>query len=171
MAARPKTAAAKNPHAAALDVALRNSTVPAVSRAAAILRLLGRSSEPMGVQAIARALNRRAPIALRVNPDVDAKTHPYISTGLKKNKFGVDIATAERLYAEAARLAGIEIVGVASHIGSQLLELSPFLDALERVLAHPKRVLAGAAALPASAEQLPPAAVVPRKGGRPVAIS
>ncbi|MEW6166988.1 MAG: diaminopimelate decarboxylase [Pseudomonadota bacterium] len=87
------------------------------------------------LDALARSMNRRAPIALRVNPDVDAKTHPYISTGLKKNKFGVDIATAEALYAEAATRAGIEIVGVASHIGSQLLEIAPFLDALDRVLA------------------------------------
>lgn len=84
---------------------------------------------------IARLMSRRARIALRVNPDVDAKTHPYISTGLKSNKFGVDIETAERLYAQAAALPGIEIVGIASHIGSQLLEISPFLDALDRVLA------------------------------------
>jgi diaminopimelate decarboxylase len=94
------------------------------------------------LDAIARSMNTRAPIALRVNPDVDAKTHPYISTGLKKNKFGVDIATAERLYADAALLSGIEIVGVASHIGSQLLDLSPFLDALERVLALVDRLKA-----------------------------
>lgn len=99
------------------------------------------------LDAIARSMNARAPIALRVNPDVDAKTHPYISTGLKKNKFGVDIATAERLYAEAAQLAGIEIVGVASHIGSQLLELSPFLDALERVLALVDRLKASGVSL------------------------
>ncbi|MEQ1439270.1 diaminopimelate decarboxylase [Fontimonas sp. SYSU GA230001] len=91
--------------------------------------------ELRALDAVARGMGTRAPIALRVNPDVDAKTHPYISTGLKKNKFGVDIASAERLYAEAAQLPGIEILGVASHIGSQLLELSPFLDALERVLA------------------------------------
>lgn len=88
-----------------------------------------------------RRLNRlaiqrgeRARIALRVNPDVDAKTHPYISTGLKQNKFGVDLTTAEALYAEAQTLGGIEISGVACHIGSQLLEVQPFLDALSRVL-------------------------------------
>src|SRR5581483_9387172 len=85
--------------------------------------------------ALGRSTSRRAPIALRVNPDVDAKTHPYISTGLRQNKFGVDIATAERLYRESAELPGIEIVGVACHIGSQLLDISPYLDALERVLA------------------------------------
>ena len=76
-----------------------------------------------------------APIALRVNPDVDAQTHPYISTGLKENKFGVDVETAERLYRRAAEMPHIEVVGIASHIGSQLLSLAPYLDSLERVLA------------------------------------
>ncbi|SFF23964.1 diaminopimelate decarboxylase [Fontimonas thermophila] len=99
------------------------------------------------LDAIARSMNRRAPVALRVNPDVDAKTHPYIATGLKTNKFGVDIATAEQLYTQAARLAGIEIVGIASHIGSQLLEITPFLDALERVLALVDRLDARGIAL------------------------
>src|SRR5689334_24729069 len=83
----------------------------------------------------ALSLKKRAAIALRVNPDVDPKTHPYISTGLKANKFGVEIAEAERLYALARTLPGLEITGVACHIGSQLQELSPFLDALDRVLA------------------------------------
>ncbi len=86
------------------------------------------------LDAVAREMGKVASIALRVNPDVDAQTHPYISTGLKQNKFGVDIATAENLYAEAAQLKGIQIIGVASHIGSQLLQISPFLDALDRVL-------------------------------------
>ncbi len=89
---------------------------------------------------VARELQVRAPVSLRVNPDVDARTHPYISTGLKENKFGVDIATAERLYAQAATMPGIEMIGVASHIGSQLLEIKPFLDALERVLALVDRI-------------------------------
>lgn len=84
---------------------------------------------------LALAFGRRASIALRVNPDVDAKTHPYISTGLKQNKFGVDLVTAERLYREAAALPGLQISGIASHIGSQLLDVSPYLDALDRVLA------------------------------------
>ncbi len=87
------------------------------------------------LDAIARSMGRRADIALRVNPDVDAKTHPYISTGLKQNKFGVDLVTAERLYREAAQMGGLRIVGIASHIGSQLLDVSPYLDALDRVLA------------------------------------
>ncbi|MFT7559397.1 MAG: diaminopimelate decarboxylase [Flavobacteriales bacterium] len=75
-----------------------------------------------------------APISLRVNPDVDAKTHPYISTGLKENKFGIDIERAPQVYVRAQKLAGINISGVDCHIGSQLTEKAPFLDALERVL-------------------------------------
>jgi diaminopimelate decarboxylase len=92
-------------------------------------------SELLRLDAVARAAGKRAPVALRVNPDVDAKTHPYISTGLKNNKFGVDIETAERLYRAARSMTGIDIAGVASHIGSQLLDLAPFADALDRVLA------------------------------------
>ncbi|HEX4870908.1 MAG TPA: diaminopimelate decarboxylase [Nevskiaceae bacterium] len=91
---------------------------------------------------LAAARGQRAPIALRVNPDVDAKTHPYISTGLKANKFGVSLAEAEQLYRQAAALPGIEIVGIASHIGSQLLDDAPLLDALERMLALVDRLAA-----------------------------
>ncbi|HET8881093.1 MAG TPA: diaminopimelate decarboxylase, partial [Solimonas sp.] len=99
------------------------------------------------LDATARRMNRRAPIALRVNPDVDARTHPYISTGLRNNQFGVDIATAERLYRRAAEMPGIEIIGIAKHIGSQLLDVSPFLDALDRVLALVQRLAAHGIAL------------------------
>lgn len=84
---------------------------------------------------IATTLRKRAPIALRVNPDVDPKTHPYISTGLKQNKFGVDIGEAERLYRQAKDMPAIEIIGIACHIGSQLLDITPYMDALDRVLA------------------------------------
>jgi diaminopimelate decarboxylase len=84
---------------------------------------------------VAGELGLRAPIALRVNPDVDAKTHPYISTGLKENKFGIAIEEAPALYRRAAALPHIEVSGVDCHIGSQLTQLAPFLDALERVLA------------------------------------
>lgn len=84
---------------------------------------------------VAGELGKKAPISLRVNPDVDAGTHPYISTGLKENKFGVDIAEARRIYASAASLPNLDIVGVDCHIGSQLTNVSPFLDALDRVLA------------------------------------
>lgn len=94
------------------------------------------------LSALASTHGKRARIAFRVNPDVDAKTHPYISTGLKENKFGVDIAEAERLYQLAADLPGLAIDGVACHIGSQLLEIAPFLDALDRVLALVDRLAA-----------------------------
>jgi len=96
---------------------------------------------------VAVGMKKRAAIALRVNPDVDPKTHPYISTGLKANKFGVDIADAERLYLAARALPGIEIAGVACHIGSQLQDLAPFLAALERVLQLVDRLQAQGIAL------------------------
>lgn len=86
------------------------------------------------LQEVAASLGKRAPISLRVNPDVNAGTHPYISTGLKENKFGIDIAKAEDVYARAAELPNLDIIGVDCHIGSQLTSLSPFLDALDRLL-------------------------------------
>ncbi|MDY7562753.1 diaminopimelate decarboxylase [Pseudomonas sp. 10B1] len=87
------------------------------------------------LQVIAAELGVRAPISLRVNPDVDAGTHPYISTGLKENKFGIAIAEAEDVYLRAAQLPNLEIIGVDCHIGSQLTSLPPFIDALDRLLA------------------------------------
>jgi diaminopimelate decarboxylase len=84
---------------------------------------------------VAGEVRRRAPVSLRVNPDVDAGTHPYISTGLKENKFGIDIAAAPQLYRHAAALPHIQLIGVDCHIGSQLTEVAPFVAALERVLA------------------------------------
>ncbi|MDO6425956.1 diaminopimelate decarboxylase [Thalassotalea sp. 1_MG-2023] len=86
------------------------------------------------IQQVAQSMNKIAPISLRVNPDVDAGTHPYISTGLKENKFGVSIDDAYRIYAHAATLSHIDVKGIDSHIGSQLTEIAPFLDALDRVL-------------------------------------
>ncbi|KZX65262.1 diaminopimelate decarboxylase [Pseudomonas sp. LM13] len=87
------------------------------------------------LQQVAAELDMKAPVSLRVNPDVDAGTHPYISTGLKENKFGIDIENAEAVYARAAELANLDVVGVDCHIGSQLTSLPPFLDALDRLLA------------------------------------
>ncbi|AQZ94050.1 diaminopimelate decarboxylase [Halopseudomonas phragmitis] len=87
------------------------------------------------LQQVAAELGVKAPVSLRVNPDVDAKTHPYISTGLKENKFGIDIAKAPEVYRRAADLPNIEVCGVDCHIGSQLTDDTPFLDALERLLA------------------------------------
>jgi len=86
------------------------------------------------IDQIAGELQSKAAIALRVNPDVDAGTHPYISTGLKENKFGIDIDIAATIYEQAQALNNIQIIGVACHIGSQLTEIAPFLDALDRVL-------------------------------------
>jgi diaminopimelate decarboxylase len=87
------------------------------------------------LQRVAAELGVRAPVSLRVNPDVDAGTHPYISTGLKENKFGIAIADAEDVYIRAAQLPNLEVVGVDCHIGSQLTTLEPFIDALDRLLA------------------------------------
>lgn len=87
------------------------------------------------VNEVAEARGQVARVSFRVNPDVDAGTHPYISTGLKENKFGIAIDTAPEVYAKAAALKGVEVIGVDCHIGSQLTEVSPFLDALDRLLA------------------------------------
>lgn len=87
------------------------------------------------VSVIARRLGVIAPVALRVNPDVDPRTHPYIATGLKKSKFGVSLPDARRLYRVAARDPAIQIRGVACHIGSQITTVAPFLDAIARVRA------------------------------------
>ncbi|HHI93968.1 MAG TPA: diaminopimelate decarboxylase [Gammaproteobacteria bacterium] len=83
---------------------------------------------------VAGEVGARAPVSIRVNPDVDAKTHPYISTGLKENKFGIDIENAEVVYQRAAELPHINVQGIDCHIGSQLSDISPFVDALDRVL-------------------------------------
>ena len=94
------------------------------------------------IGAVARRMRKRAPISIRVNPDVDPKTHPYISTGLKKNKFGINIRQAVDDYEWAARQPGLEVIGVDCHIGSQLTELSPFVDAAGRVRRLVDRLLA-----------------------------
>jgi diaminopimelate decarboxylase len=86
------------------------------------------------LSAVAQAMDKVATISLRVNPDVDANTHPYISTGLKDNKFGIPIEHALAVYQRAQQLPGIRIAGVDCHIGSQLTTLTPFLDALDRLL-------------------------------------
>jgi diaminopimelate decarboxylase len=83
---------------------------------------------------VAAAMGRRAPVSLRINPDVDARTHPYISTGLKGNKFGIAHGQALAAYRRAAALPGLQVVGIDCHIGSQITELAPYLDALDRVL-------------------------------------
>jgi diaminopimelate decarboxylase len=91
-------------------------------------------SELKRINSVAEKLNTIAPISLRVNPDVDAKTHPYISTGLKDNKFGISHENAVAVYEQAAQLAHIDIVGIDCHIGSQLTEVAPFVAALDKVI-------------------------------------
>ncbi|WP_151702286.1 diaminopimelate decarboxylase [Nitrincola alkalilacustris] len=86
------------------------------------------------VNAVAAEMGKVARVSFRVNPDVDAGTHPYISTGLKENKFGISIDVARQVYRHAASLSAVEIVGMDCHIGSQLTEITPFLDALDRLL-------------------------------------
>lgn len=87
------------------------------------------------IDAVARRAQMKAPISVRVNPDVDAGTHPYISTGLKTNKFGIATEQALKVYRRAAKMDGIEIVGIDCHIGSQLTSTAPFLHAIDRLLA------------------------------------
>ncbi len=92
------------------------------------------ASELTRLNEVAKSMGKIAPVSLRVNPNVDAKTHPYISTGLKNNKFGVAFEDALHVYQQAAAMPNIAVHGVDCHIGSQITELSPFIDALERVL-------------------------------------
>jgi diaminopimelate decarboxylase len=92
---------------------------------------------------VASGLGKKAPISLRINPDVDPQTHPYISTGMKKAKFGVDIKRSLETYRKAVSLPNIEVVGVDCHIGSQLTSVAPFVDALARVREYLDRVLVG----------------------------
>ncbi|WP_220719879.1 diaminopimelate decarboxylase [Agarivorans litoreus] len=87
------------------------------------------------ISRVAQSLGKQAPISLRINPDIDAGTHPYISTGLKENKFGIAIERALEAYAYAASLPGLKLVGVDCHIGSQLTEISPFVEAIDKLLA------------------------------------
>lgn len=92
-------------------------------------------SELERIAEIAQEMGVVAPVSLRVNPDVDAHTHPYISTGLKENKFGIDIGHAVAVYQRATQLPSLKIVGVDCHIGSQITEVSPYLDALDKLIA------------------------------------
>lgn len=100
------------------------------------IRCFNIESEPEldRINSVAAQLGMRAPISLRVNPDVDAGTHPYISTGLKENKFGIAIESALEVYLRAAAMSNIDIVGIDCHIGSQLTTIAPYLDAIDRLL-------------------------------------
>ena len=99
--------------------------------------------ELVALNEIAAGAGKRAPISLRVNPDVDPQTHPYISTGMKKSKFGVDIKKSLETYRKAVALPNVDVVGVDCHIGSQLTSVTPFVDALAKVREYLERVLVG----------------------------
>ncbi len=102
--------------------------------AAGILLFNIESSQELGeINRLAGRLKKKAAVGLRINPDIDPQTHPYISTGLKKNKFGIDIERAFKNYLRAQELPHLEVVGVACHIGSQITELGPFVEALQRL--------------------------------------
>jgi diaminopimelate decarboxylase len=127
------------------------------------------AAEVKTISRIAADLGVRASIALRVNPDVDAVTHPYISTGLREHKFGIAIEEAEELYARSASLPGVALEGVSCHIGSQLLNVDPMLEAADKVLALVARLRS--AGLPITTLDLGGGLGVPyRAGERPVAI-
>jgi diaminopimelate decarboxylase len=108
---------------------------------AGILQFNCESEEELGQLAeVARAMRRKAPVAIRVNPEVDAKTHPYIATALSTSKFGIPAGRAREAFRLAARLPDLEVVGVASHIGSQIAEVRPFLEAARKVRALTERL-------------------------------
>jgi diaminopimelate decarboxylase len=116
---------------------------------AAGIRCFNVESEPelLRLNDVAATTGHRAPVSLRVNPDVDARTHPYISTGLRDNKFGISVETALDAYQRAAGLPHIDVNGIDCHIGSQLTETAPFVDALDRVLELVDRLQAAGIAL------------------------
>jgi diaminopimelate decarboxylase len=116
-------------------------------RAGVLCLNLESEAELERVDATAARLGLRAPVAFRVNPDVDAKTHPYISTGLKDNKFGIAYDEAERIYQGAAQRKNIHLIGIGCHIGSQLASAAPFVDAATRILALVERLARGGIAL------------------------
>jgi diaminopimelate decarboxylase len=114
-------------------VGKRPEEIRAALKANILLFNLESSQELTAINRIAGRLRLKAPVALRINPDIDAKTHPYISTGLKKNKFGIDIEQAVEDYRRATALPHLDVVGVACHIGSQITQVAPFIEALQRL--------------------------------------
>ncbi|MGB7292588.1 MAG: diaminopimelate decarboxylase [Thermodesulfobacteriota bacterium] len=92
------------------------------------------TEELEALNTVAKDLKQKARVAIRVNPDIDPKTHPYITTGLKESKFGIDIDKAVYVYGQASRMEGIEIVGIDAHIGSQIFDLTPFADSLRKLI-------------------------------------
>jgi len=111
---------------------------------AGILMFNVESEQELGLlEEVGRGLGKETPISLRVNPDVDPKTHPYISTGMKQSKFGIDIERSVELYRKALSLGHLEVIGVDCHIGSQLTSVGPFVDAVSRIREYLDRVLVG----------------------------
>jgi diaminopimelate decarboxylase len=150
------------------------------------IRCFNVESEPelLRLDAVAGELGMTAPVSLRVNPDVDARTHPYISTGLRDNKFGIDVDMALDVYRRAAELPHLQVTGIDCHIGSQLTEIAPFVDALDRVLELVDRLaeagiglahidLGGGLGIPYETQDAPPLpdvyarALLERLAGRP----
>ncbi len=115
-------------------VGKRESEIRAALTAGILCFNVESAAELTRVARVAADLNTRAPISLRVNPDVDARTHPYISTGLKENKFGIAFSDALRLFRDASTSPHLDVAGLDFHIGSQLTEIAPFVDALDRAL-------------------------------------
>jgi diaminopimelate decarboxylase len=114
-------------------VGKRPQEIRAALKAGILLFNIESSQELGEINRIAGRMRLKARVGLRINPDIDPRTHPYISTGLKKNKFGIDLERALEDYRRARELPHLEVVGVACHIGSQITEVEPFLDALERL--------------------------------------
>jgi diaminopimelate decarboxylase len=141
-------------------------------------------AELVRLEAVAAGTGHIAPVSIRVNPDVDAQTHPYISTGLRDNKFGIDVDQALRVYQRATDLPHLQVTGIDCHIGSQLTDTAPFVDALERVLQLVDRLqsdgielahidLGGGLGIPYRSDDRPPLpdayarALLARMAGRP----
>jgi len=114
--------------------------IRAALRARILMFNVESTEELRAIDAVAAATGRKAPVALRVNPDIDAKTHPYITTGMKKYKFGMPVEEALEGYRLARRLRHVEIVGIHKHIGSQLTEMAPFLEAARKIVAFVERL-------------------------------
>jgi diaminopimelate decarboxylase len=114
-------------------VGKREDEIRAALKAGILLFNMESSQELEAINRIAGRMKKKAPVALRINPDIDARTHPYISTGLKKNKFGINIERALEDYRRAQELPHLEVMGAACHIGSQITEVEPFVAALERL--------------------------------------
>ncbi len=115
-------------------VGKRDDEIAAALRAGILCLNVESAGELQHIASVAQELGVRAPISLRVNPDVDPKTHKYIATGLKTSKFGVSFGEAEQLYLQASQHPHLQVVGIACHIGSQILKVAPFVEAIEKVL-------------------------------------